>query len=115
MVGSSLQFAVPSYSFADMERFCGLCKARGVPVAWFGRGQWLGFTSTAKHWEYSRSGDEPVCLPQTEQVLKCLVDLPLYHTATWQDQDFEHIAAVLCQAIDDVRDHTSPQPQMTAP
>lgn len=99
MVASSIQFSVPSFDPLRMDKFIGLCKARGVPLAWFGRQQWLGFTSTATHWEYANQSKPS--LPQTEEVLRCLVDLPLYHTSPWADKDFEQIAAVLCRALDD--------------
>lgn len=52
-------------------------KKRGVANAWFGS-DWNGFTSTYKHWKYTNASSE-----RTDDFLDTLIDIPLYHTASW--------------------------------
>ena len=51
----------------------------------------------------------PVCryvssahLEQTEQLLAGLYDLPLYHTSSWEEQDFHTISTILIQEADKI-------------
>lgn len=95
-VGSSLQFSLRHWTPPAIERVVDRAQQHGVPMAWFGRDQWLGFTSTARHWAYA--GAQQV--PNTEAILSTLLDVPLYHTSGWDEEDLETVAAVVCGVIE---------------
>ena len=107
MVGSSLQFE-PSPTMFDQEavqRIVTSCNNKGVKVAWFGRPGFLNFTSTHRHWQYeafmgAEKEDKPD-LSKTTAMQKNLCDLPLYHTMTWTEEDFQLIADIVQQAVND--------------
>ena len=88
-----------------------------VCLFWFivlrfaGRPEPSGFTSNIKHWGYIHDNDTNEAdaevgngrglphtarsdLSQTLAVMQTLCDVPLYHTSTWQDVDFEEMAAM---------------------
>ena len=71
-------------------------------MAWFGREQWQGFTSNHTHWHYAHKDSSNLdSLPLTTAVLASLMDIPLYHTATWEDSDFELIGQIIGEEIID--------------
>jgi len=106
-VHTSLQFRLPSFDLQQMEQFCNLCQEHRIAVAWFGRPNPLGFTSALSHWEYVFANqvhpEDPIAkadsgmhaLPATRKIIEKLFDVPLYHTSTWQDADFQQVAAIL--------------------
>jgi len=122
-VGTSIQFRLSDFSVEQMQKFIDCCKQHAVPIAWFGQEQWVGFTSTIEHWKYifdnaqdpaiadaRRAGEQvreadsiTTCdqdLPKTRTVLQRLCDVPLYHTATWDDADFVQIGDIIKHAVD---------------
>ena len=102
--------------YSILETFSKLLSEHGVTCAWFGRKQCLGFTSTFKHWRYINSQEKEedealkerindtmkdadnfssndvnkdgFNLPRTNTFLSTLFDIPLYHTSTWDENDF---------------------------
>jgi len=74
---------------AFLSAFSERLKNRGVANAWFGS-DWNGFTSTYKHWKYTNVGSE-----RTDDFLDTLIDIPLYHTSSWSDEDFNLIARII--------------------
>lgn len=101
LVGSSFQFHLnPVYfdTYAKMDLFFEKLKARGVACAWFGREQWLGFTSNYNHWNYCKKE----ALSGADELLKGLFDMPLYHTNKWEGSDFEVIGRILWEVGEEV-------------
>lgn len=99
IVGSSLQFELNPAQFGPeaVARVVGALNDRGVKVAWFGRPEFLNFTSTFRHWEYT--GVDCGELEQTARVQQNLVDVGLYHTMTWTNQDFELIGKIVQEVV----------------
>jgi len=101
-VGTSFQFWLPSFQEQQLGRFVELALSRGLSVSWFGRPEPAGFTSNIRHWGYifdnkPISGEDALTtadpeLPKTLEVMRTLCDVPLYHTSTWSDGDFEAMA-----------------------
>ncbi len=81
MVGSSIQFRVPSLNEEGCEAFLGNTLKRGVEIKWFGRRDPAGFTSAHGSWRYI----EPQPLPQTDGILAQLFDMRLPLTFTEAD------------------------------
>ena len=114
-VGTSFQFWLPAFDQAQMARFVALAQARGLSVSWFGRPEPAGFTSNIQHWGYifdnkpaegtdtkpSLTAADPE-LPQTLEVMQTLCDVPLYHTSTWSDSDFEAVARMFRECAAEV-------------
>ena len=63
--------------------------ARGVELKWFGADQPVAFTSRYDHWHYA----QPTPLPQTDRVLKGLIDLRL--PLTFTPADVAQIARII--------------------
>ena len=108
-VSSSFQFWLPSFDYAQMEQFSSLCVERGISLAWFGRKQPSGFTSTINHWRYifdnrppdvDNVTDADTHLAVTLETQRCLFDVPLYHTSSWTDDDFIIISTILQQCAE---------------
>jgi len=74
---------------ALLSAFSKALTRRGVGNAWFGS-DWTGFTSTYKHWKYTNASSE-----RTDDFLDTLIDIPLYHTASWSNEDFVLIARII--------------------
>ena len=80
------------FDYEACQRIITQCNNRGVKVAWFGRKDFLNFTSTHRHWQYEGfmgaekhdKGD----LSKTIAMQQNLCDVPLYHTMTWTEEDF---------------------------
>lgn len=80
-VGSSFQFLLPGWSDARIGLFLTRCIARGVELKWFGADEPVAFTSRYDHWRYA----DPQSLPQTDRILKSLIDMRLPLTFTPAD------------------------------
>jgi len=98
MSASSLQFRLPEFPYACISRVVDRCVSHGLKMAWFGRDRWQGFTSTAKHWQYM--GFDAKSLTKTFEVLDKLCDVPLYHTNSWDDEDFRLIAKIIVIVVE---------------
>lgn len=72
-VGSSFQFLLPGWSDARIGLLLSRCIARGVELKWFGASEPVAFTSRYDHWHYT----DPQSLPQTDRILKGLIDMRL--------------------------------------
>ncbi|MBL9055554.1 MAG: DegT/DnrJ/EryC1/StrS family aminotransferase [Rhodobacteraceae bacterium] len=88
-VGSSFQFSLPGWSDTRIAAFLARCGARGVELKWFGADQPVAFTSRYDHWHYA----EPTPLPQTDRVLKGLIDMRL--PLTFTEADAAQIARII--------------------
>ncbi len=80
-VMSSFQFLLPGWSPEAVQRVVAGCAARGVELKWFGAEAPAGFTSRYDHWRYV----EAPALPQTDRVLRALLDLRLPLTFTLEE------------------------------
>lgn len=80
-VGSSFQFLLPGWSDARIGLFLRRCIARGVELKWFGADEPVAFTSRYDHWRYA----SPQTCPQTDRILKGLVDMRLPLTFSPED------------------------------
>lgn len=80
-VGSSFQFLLPGWSDARIGLFLTRCIARGVELKWFGADEPVAFTSRYDHWRYAA----PQRLPNTDRILKSLIDMRLPLTFTPED------------------------------
>ncbi len=88
-VGSSFQFSLPGWSDTRIAAFLARCGARGVELKWFGADQPVAFTSRYDHWHYAK----PTPLPQTDRVLKGLIDMRL--PLTFTEADAAQIARII--------------------
>eukprot|EP00413_Alexandrium_margalefii_P009223 CAMPEP_0204533560 /NCGR_PEP_ID=MMETSP0661-20131031/12356_1 /ASSEMBLY_ACC=CAM_ASM_000606 /TAXON_ID=109239 /ORGANISM="Alexandrium margalefi, Strain AMGDE01CS-322" /LENGTH=452 /DNA_ID=CAMNT_0051539917 /DNA_START=47 /DNA_END=1405 /DNA_ORIENTATION=- len=107
-VWTSIQFELVDFSASMVEEAISRLGKLGIPLAWFG-GPWRGFTSTLKDWKFADPSSEQ-WKPAYAETLKVLVDLPLYHTASWRDSAFTKLAAVLVDTITDVANTCSDGP-----
>ena len=80
-VGSSIQFLLPAHAPAEIDAVVRRCGARGVEIKWFGRETPSGFTSRYDSWRYIR----PQKCPNTDRVLRSLLDMRLPLTFTLED------------------------------
>ncbi len=80
-VASSFQFLLPDWEAARVEALVARCLARGVELKWFGAADPVAFTSRYVHWAYANPGP----MPQTDRVLKGLIDMRLPLTFTPDD------------------------------
>jgi len=103
IVGSSFQFNLYSplekaelspTMYEKCRRFSDLLAKNGVTHAWFGRKEYVGFTSTYKHWKHSHDPEKDI-LEQTDELLDTFFDIPLYHTLDWSDDDFHNLVEVI--------------------
>ena len=88
-VGSSFQFRLPGWSEARIGLFLTRCIARGVELKWFGADEPVAFTSRYDHWRYAA----PQSLPQTDRILKGLIDMRL--PLTFSRDDVALIARII--------------------
>jgi dTDP-4-amino-4,6-dideoxygalactose transaminase len=88
-VGSSFQFRLPDWSDARIGLFLTRCIARGVELKWFGADEPVAFTSRYDHWRYAT----PQSLPQTDRILKSLIDMRL--PLTFSPEDSALIARIV--------------------
>ena len=82
-VGSSFQFLLLDWSDAEIEAVVARCQARGVELKWFGAPEPVAFTSRYDSWRYA----EPQSLPDSDRVLRAIMDLRLPLTFTLEDCD----------------------------
>jgi len=80
-VASSIQFNLPGFDAATINRFLAAALARGVELKWFGAEQPHGFTSKHDSWTYAGTQH----LPRTDQVLATLIDMRLPLTFSLDD------------------------------
>ena len=80
-VGSSIQFLLLDWSEGAVQEVLARCAARGVELKWFGAAEPQGFTSRYDSWRYA---DSPP-LPQTDRVLKGILDMRLPLTFSLDD------------------------------
>ena len=80
-VGSSIQFLLLDWSDEKLNEVILRCAERGVELKWFGGSEPNGFTSRYDSWRYAPS--EP--MPDTDRVLKSIVDMRLPLTFTVED------------------------------
>ncbi|WP_417270309.1 DegT/DnrJ/EryC1/StrS family aminotransferase [Celeribacter sp.] len=80
-VGSSIQFLLLDWSDAQIEAVVSRCKARGVELKWFGAPEPVAFTSRYDSWRYA----DPQPLPESDSVLRAIVDMRLPLTFTLED------------------------------
>ncbi|WP_296578762.1 DegT/DnrJ/EryC1/StrS family aminotransferase [Phreatobacter sp.] len=94
---TSVQFSLPGLSMDEIIAALAACKARGLPVKWFGGARQVGFTSAPRHWRYA--GDQGP-LTATHQVLASLCDIRTPVTLT--DEECDLIGDIVCEAIETV-------------
>ena len=113
--------------YSKLDALSRLLSERGITNAWFGRKEYLGFTSTFKHWRYAHVindssqvqtsdddididtrfthpsitvvSDESPELPKTNSLLSSLFDIPLYHTSSWCKEDFMKISHIIKSTV----------------
>lgn len=88
-VASSFQFTLPDWPAEQVRLVKIRCAARGVELKWFGADQPVGFTSRHDSWRYV----EAQSMPQTDCILKGLLDMRLPLTFSLDDCDL--IAAII--------------------
>lgn len=93
-VGSSIQFLLLDWSDEKVNEVLSRCAARGVELKWFGGAEPNGFTSRYDSWRYAPSDR----MPETDRVLKSIVDMRL--PLTFSLEDCQLIARI-------IRDETS--------
>nr|WP_321510532.1 DegT/DnrJ/EryC1/StrS family aminotransferase [uncultured Celeribacter sp.] len=92
-VGSSFQFLLLDWSDAEIEAVVARCQARGVELKWFGAPEPVAFTSRYDSWRYA----EPQSLPDSDRVLRAIMDLRLPLTFTLEDCDL--LAKIICEEV----------------
>lgn len=96
-VWSSIQFELIDFSEVMVQQVIDKLNAAGIPLAWFG-GPCKGFTSTLRDWKFADPSGEQ-WKDAIGQVVQSLLDLPLYHTASWSDQIIEQLGTQLVGVI----------------
>lgn len=96
---SSIQFRLSNFSADMCEEVRSSLSKFGIPLAWFG-GNWAGFTSTLKDWKFADpTGEDRLTI---SRIMGSLVDVPLYHTASWPDSAFEKLGRVIVDTVMEV-------------
>ncbi|MCA0045254.1 DegT/DnrJ/EryC1/StrS family aminotransferase [Celeribacter litoreus] len=80
-VASSFQFLVMDWSDERIEALVAGCLSRGVELKWFGAPEPVAFTSRYESWRYA----EPQSLPESDRILRAIMDMRLPLTFTLQD------------------------------
>jgi dTDP-4-amino-4,6-dideoxygalactose transaminase len=80
-VGSSFQFLLLDWDNAKIEGFLARCLKRGVELKWFGAPEPVAFTSRYDSWHYA----DPQPLPDSDRVLKAIIDMRLPLTFSVED------------------------------
>jgi dTDP-4-amino-4,6-dideoxygalactose transaminase len=80
-VGSSFQFLLLEWSDARIEAVVAACMKRGVELKWFGAPEPVAFTSRYESWRYA----EPQSLPESDRVLRSIMDIRLPLTFSLED------------------------------
>ena len=92
-VGSSVQFRIPDLPNRDCASLQDRLRERGVVLAWFGKGEPSGFTSSHRHWRYV----DGQSLPNTDRVLSTLFDLRL--PLSFSEDDCKLLGRILVDEI----------------
>ncbi len=92
-VGSSIQFRLPGWSPAQIQRLLAGAAARGVELKWFGAPEAHGFTATHHHWRFAPAQQ----LPATDAIMATLLDMRI--PLTFSLDDCRLIARVLAAEI----------------
>jgi len=96
---SSLQLRLKTFTFTMMERLVAqLCHA-GIPVSWYA-GPPQGFVSTVRDWHFAGPEASSHWAMSASEVLTSIIDLPLYHTTTWQAPVMEALAGRMLAIIE---------------
>lgn len=88
-VGSSIQFLLPGWDDDAVGRLIARCGARGVELKWFGAPEPVAFTSRYDSWRYAPAQS----LPQTDRILRELIDMRL--PLTFSPEDCAMIARII--------------------
>jgi dTDP-4-amino-4,6-dideoxygalactose transaminase len=80
-VGSSFQFLLLEWPDARIEAVVAACMKRGVELKWFGAPEPVAFTSRYESWRYA----EPQSLPESDRVLRSIMDIRLPLTFSLED------------------------------
>ncbi|RPE71083.1 dTDP-4-amino-4,6-dideoxygalactose transaminase [Pacificibacter maritimus] len=80
-VGSSFQFLLLDWPDDKIEALVAACLKRGVELKWFGAPEPVAFTSRYDSWRYV----DPQPLPDSDRVLKAIVDMRLPLTFSVED------------------------------
>ena len=92
-VGSSIQFLLLDWEDAKIEALLARCLARGVEMKWFGAPEPTAFTSRYDSWRYAN----PQPLPDSDRVLKAIVDMRL--PLTFSVEDCQQLARIIKDEI----------------
>eukprot|EP00930_Biecheleria_cincta_P058694 TRINITY_DN44498_c0_g1_i1.p1 TRINITY_DN44498_c0_g1~~TRINITY_DN44498_c0_g1_i1.p1 ORF type:complete len:472 (-),score=69.32 TRINITY_DN44498_c0_g1_i1:138-1553(-) len=96
-VWSSIQFELIDFSEGMVQLVIEKLNGIGIPLAWFG-GPCRGFTSTLKDWKFADPSGEQ-WKDTVGHIVSTLVDLPLYHTASWSNEVIEQLGSQLVGVI----------------
>ncbi len=80
-VGSSFQFLLLDWPDDKITALVNGCRARGVELKWFGAPEPVAFTSRYESWRYA----EPQSLPDSDRVLRAIMDMRLPLTFSLED------------------------------
>lgn len=80
-VGSSIQFLLLDWEDDKIEALVAACLKRGVELKWFGAPEPVAFTSRYESWRYA----EPQTLPESDRVLRAIMDMRLPLTFSLSD------------------------------
>lgn len=80
-VGSSIQFLLLDWPDEKIEAVVTGCGKRGVDLKWFGAAEPVAFTSRYDSWRYA----DPQPLPDSDRVLRAIVDMRLPLTFSLED------------------------------
>lgn len=80
-VGSSFQFLLLDWPDDKITAVVNGCRARGVELKWFGAPEPVAFTSRYESWRYA----EPQSLPDSDRVLRAIMDMRLPLTFSLED------------------------------
>ncbi|NIY80288.1 aminotransferase [Celeribacter sp. HF31] len=80
-VGSSFQFLLMDWADAKIEALVAACLKRGAELKWFGAPEPTAFTSRYESWRYA----EPQSLPDSDRVLRAIMDMRLPLTFSLED------------------------------
>lgn len=101
-VWSSIQFELVDFSDGMVEDVLKRLSEQGINLAWFG-GPCKGFTSTLRDWKFADpEGEQWSRNAGIKRSAKSLVDLPLYHTASWGDHVIKKLAEVITGTVTSV-------------
>jgi dTDP-4-amino-4,6-dideoxygalactose transaminase len=94
---TSVQFSLQGLTANEITEVLGKCKARGLPIKWFGAAEQIGFTSAPRHWRYA---GQQSALATTHAVLAGLCDIRTPVSLT--DEECDLVGDIVRWAIDAV-------------